>query len=64
MAAMSEPRVFKKSDVVILNSPVADSMARLTPGVMRDLALARVRAERAEALRRFIQATNTPAEDS
>ena len=27
-------------------------------------ALARVRAERAEALRRFIQATNTPAEDS
>jgi len=29
-----------------------------------DAALARVRAERAEALRRFIQATNTPAEDS
>ena len=27
-------------------------------------ALARVRAERAEALRRFIEATNTPAEDS
>jgi hypothetical protein len=58
-----EPRVIKKSKARILNSPVADSMARLTPGVMRDAALARVRAERREALRRFIEATNTPAED-